>query len=305
MSLSRRKFIEMTAAAGGAAAMPGAMGAVADSPLIHKAMPNSGEEIPVIGVGTNRYGVGTSEEARAPLRASLKAFAEAGGTLIDTAPVYRDSETVLGDLISELGIGEQLFLATKSNLDDRKDIEAQYKASFEKLKTSTMDVMQVHSLRGIEAQLPIMGEWKEAGKIRYIGVTTSNGSQHDELADVMQTEALDFVQINYSLADRNAEKRLLPIAAERKIAVMVNLPLGRGRLFSAVGDRPLPDWAAEMDCTSWAQVFLKYVVSHPAVTCAIPGMTKAHHVVDNMGATRGRLSDADLRARQEAFFASL
>jgi aryl-alcohol dehydrogenase-like predicted oxidoreductase len=274
--------------------------------LIRKAIPSSGEMIPVIGLGTNRYGVDGSEAARAPLRAALERFHNLGGTLIDTAPMYRSSERVLGGLISELGIRDELFVATKvDRTGGRDDADAQMVDSTVKLKTKTFDLMQVHNLRGWKESLPLMREWKQEGRIRYIGITTSRGSQYEDFEKVMRQEELDFIQVNYSLEQRESAERLLPLAADKGVAVILNRAFGGGRIFDKVGDEPLPDWAREFDCTSWAQFLLKYAVSHPAATVAIPGMTKAHHVDDNIGAARGRLPTAEERKLQEDFYDSL
>ena len=305
MAIKRRTFLKATTAF---SAM-GLMGAKSlkghTNELLTKAIPSSGEEIPVIGIGTNRYGVGSSEAARAPLRATLKRFHELGGTLIDTAPIYKDSEIVLGDLISELGIANDLFMATKCHLKKTKAIRQSMEDSFKRLKMEEIDLMQVHSLRAWKKQLPILRELKQAGRIRYLGVTVSEGDEHEELARVMRKHELDFVQLNYSLGDRAAESELLPLAFEKGMAVMVNLPFGRGKLFKAVGDRPLPDWVQEAGCKSWGQFFLKYVVSHPVVTCAIPGTRKERHVIDNMGVTTQPFADKKFRKRQEEFFENL
>ncbi len=225
--------------------------------------------------------------------------------MLDTAPSYGNSESVLGDLIAELGIRDGIFLATKVDRQGREAGLERMEASFDKLRTDRVDLMQVHNLRDAVTQLAAMREWKQAGRLRYTGITTSSDRQYEAMAQIMSVEVFDFIQVDYSLGNRSAADRILPLAADRGMAVLVNLPFGRARLFRAVGDRPLPDWAADIDCSTWAQVFLKYVVSHPAVTCAIPGTTKEHHAVDNMGAARGRLPDAALRRRMEGFFDAL
>jgi aryl-alcohol dehydrogenase-like predicted oxidoreductase len=306
MRLSRREFTKAGLSAGVVLAVGGQDVLAKPADLIRKAVPSSGEMIPVIGLGTNRYGVDVSEAARAPLRAALKRFHELGGTLIDTAPMYRSSELVLGDLMSELGIREELFVATKvDRTGGRDDSDAQMIDSTVKLQTKTFDLMQVHNLRGWKESLPLMREWKQEGRIRYIGITTSRGSQYEDFEKVMRQEELDFIQVNYSLEQRESAERLLPLAADKGIGVILNRAFGGGRIFDKVGDQPLPDWAREFDCTSWAQFLLKYAVSHPAATVAIPGMTKAHHVDDNIGAARGRLPTAEERKLQEDFYDSL
>ena len=261
--------------------------------------------IPIIGIGTNRYGVGASAEERAPLRDALERFHEWGGTLIDTAPAYRTSESVLGDLIFGLGTRDDLFVATKVDRDNRADGESQMKASLSRLRTDRLDLVQVHNLRGWETSIPLLREWQDDGRIRYIGITTSRARQYGLMEKIMRQQDLDFIQINYSLEERDAADRLLPLAADRGMGVIINRAFGGGRIFRRVGDRPLPDWAAEFDCSSWAQFLLKYALAHPATTVAIPGMTKVRHVDDNFGAARGRLPDAAQRKRQEAFFDAL
>lgn len=301
--MNRREFTKASLATVSLAALGPSL---ADNEhLIRKAIPSSGEMVPVIGLGTNRYGVDESEAARAPLRAALHRFHDLGGTLIDTAPQYRSSETVLGDLIAELDIRDDLFVATKTDKSGAADTRAQMASSALKLKTQKFDLMQVHNLLGWSTALPVMREWQQEGRIRYIGMSTSRADQYEEFEAVMRKEKLDFIQINYSLEQREAADRILPLAADRGVAVIINRAFGGGRIFGAVGDNPLPGWAHEFDCDSWAQFLLKYAVGHAAATLAIPGMTKVHHVDDNFGAARGRLPDADERKRQEAFFDAL
>ena len=305
MGVTRREFTKTAFAVGGAIAIGGSGALATPENLIRKAIPSSGEEIPIIGLGTNRYGVGTSEAARAPLHAALKRFGELGGTVIDTAPSYRTSESVLGDLIADLDIRDDLFIATKSDRSSSDAINGQMKDSLGRLKTKSFDLMQVHNLRGLKEALPIMRQWKAEGRIRYIGITTANYDQHADFEKVMRQEDLDFVQLNYSLEQRASAERLMPLAADRGMAVMLNRTFGGGRIFSAVGDQPVPDWAREFDCSSWAQFLLKYALSHPAATVAIPGMTKTHHVEDNMLAGHGRLPDKEERRKMEAFYDAL
>ena len=304
--LNRRQFTQAGLGAASLAAL-GAANVFADSgSLRHRIIPSSGEKVPVIGLGTNRFSVGASAADRAPLRAVLRRFQELGGAVIDTAPMYHKSESVLGELIADLGIRDEFFIATKT---DRTDGPAatieQMRASMAKLKTDTIDLMQVHNLRGWKDALPVMREWQQEGRIRYIGITTSRSQQYAEFEQVMRDEALDFIQLNYSLEQRKAAERLLPLAAERGIAVIINRAFGGGRIFSTVGDQQLPGWAKDFGCTSWAQFLLKYALGHPAATLSIPGMTKLRHVDDNFGAGYDRLPDADERRRQEAFFDAL
>ncbi len=274
---------------------------------IMKSIPSTGEEIPVVGLGTNRYGVSTPEEM-APLREVLRQMPGLGGKVIDTAPSYRGSEAVLGQLMSELGNRDQFFLSTKVTAPDGSVEEGirQMTNSFEVLKTDMIDLMEVHNLNGTDAILPVMKEWKQEGRIRYIGVTTSSTRSHEALMEIMRREPLDFIQVNYSIGSRDAAENVLPLAQDRGMAVMLNVPFGgrRGSVFGLLADKTLPEWAAEFDCTSWAQFSLKYIISHPAVTCPIPGTTDAEHLADNLGAGMGRLPDETMRTRMAQLFDS-
>lgn len=305
MQLNRRQVIAAAAATGAHLGLGVGARAALGNDTIYKAIPSSGERLPVIGIGTNRWILSDSAKEMAELRETLAAFHAHGGRVIDTAPAYRSSESAVGTLARQVGIKDPFFLATKVDRASPAEGIERMRASLDKLGRAQIDLMQVHNLRGAEAQMDTLIEWREEGTLRYIGLTTSRNSQHAEMRALMEDMPLDFVQLNYSLADRTAEDYLLPLARDKNIAVLVNLPFARGRVFRAFGDRPLPDWAADFDCTSWAQFALKYVVSHPAVTCAIPGTTSPRHARDNMGANRGRLPDAELRRRQEALFASL
>jgi aryl-alcohol dehydrogenase-like predicted oxidoreductase len=306
MKTTRRHFTRAGLAAGALGALGVPVSFASPEPLIRKVIPASGEKIPVVGLGTNRYGVDGTEAARAPLRAALKRFEELGGTLIDTAPMYRSSESVLGDLMAELGNRDKLFIATKTDKHGGPEAtQAQLEESQQKLRTTSFELMQVHNLIGWRETLPVLHEWKQEGLIRYVGITTSRSDQYGDFEAVIKNEALDFIQVNYSLEQQESADRLLPLAADRGMAVIINRAFGGGRIFDAVGDQSLPDWANAFGCESWAQFLLKYAISHPAATVAIPGMTKARHVEDNMHAARGRLPDASERQRREDFFASL
>jgi len=303
--IDRRDFLGLGAGVG----ILGALGPLellaAPDGLARRPIPVSGEMLPIIGLGTNRYGVGPDEASRAPLRASLARFGELGGSVVDTAPMYRSSESVLGDLIAELGIRDTLFIATKVDQTDRAASVAQMNASLEKLGVDRFDLMQVHNLLGWRENIPLIREWKEAGKTRYTGITTSRSSQYEELESILREHELDFLQINYSLEQREAAQRLLPLAAERGMAVIINRAFGGGRIFRELGDKPLPDWAAEFDCKSWAQFLLKYALSHPAATVAIPGMTKVRHVEDNLLAGHGQMPSPEHRRAMEALYDAL
>jgi len=277
-------------------------------PLIMKSIPSTGEKIPAIGLGTNQYGVITPEEL-APLREVLRQMPGLGGKVIDTAPSYRGSEAVLGQLMAELENRDQFFLSTKVTAPDGDVQEGirQMENSFQTLKTEVIDLMEVHNLNGPDAILPVMKEWKQEGRIRYIGVTTSSTGAHEALMEIMRREPLDFIQVNYSIGGREAAEKVLPLAQDRGIAVMLNVPFGGrrgGNVFGLLAGKELPEWAVEFDCTSWAQFCLKYLISHPAVTCPIPGTTDVGHLADNLGAARGRLPDAAMRTRMEQLFDS-
>jgi aryl-alcohol dehydrogenase-like predicted oxidoreductase len=304
MRITRRNFNKAALAAGTLIAGGGPAAFAGPAGVIERTIPSSGEMIPVIGLGTNRYGVGGSKEARAPLQDALARFHESGGTLIDTAPSYRTSETVLGDLMAELGIRDDMFVATKVDKEDPSEVDSQIRESQRRLQTESFELVQVHNVRYWQTSLPVLREWQEEGLVRYIGITTSRSSQYEELEKAMRAEDIDFVQLNYSLEQRESAKRLLPLAADRGMAVIINRAFGGGRIFDAVGDQPLPAWAQELGIMSWAQFLLKYALSHPAATVAIPGMTKTRHVDDNFGAGRGPMPDAAQRAKMEAFYDS-
>ncbi|MDX2456639.1 MAG: aldo/keto reductase [Gammaproteobacteria bacterium] len=274
--------------------------------LILRAIPRSGERIPAVGLGSSdTFEVGASAAERAPVSAVLKRYIGLGGRVIDTSPMYGTAETVIGDVAHQLGVDAKLWLATKVWMRGREAGIEQMEQSFRRLRTDRIDLMQVHNLIDTQTHLRTLRDWKEQGRIRYIGVTHYQVDAYDELARLLRDETLDFVQFNYSIATREAERMLLPQAAERRTAVLINRAYEDGRLFARVRGKPLPDWAAEFDCVSWGQFFLKYVISHDAVTCVIPATGKVRHLVDNMGAGRGRLPDAAMRARMVAYFDSL
>ena len=278
---------------------------MADS-IVRKPVPKTGETLPAIGLGTwQTFDVGASRSAREPLKNVLREFVRLGGSVIDSSPMYGKSESVTGDLAAELGVQKQIFLATKVWISGREAGIRQMEESFTRLRTQRMDLMQVHNLVDYRTHLATLRAWRELGKVRYIGVTHYTESAYDDLARVLATEDLDFVQLNYSVAERAAERRLLPLAAEKRLAVLVNRPLAAGGLFTKVRGKPLPAWAKESGCASWAQFFLKFVVSHPTVTCAIPATGKAEHLLDNMQAMREPLPDAAGRDRIARYFAEL
>jgi diketogulonate reductase-like aldo/keto reductase len=265
---------------------------------IQRAIPSSGEKLPVIGLGTwQSFDVGAAAGDRQPLEQVLQAFVRLGGRVIDSSPMYGRSEGVVGDLTAKLGLHDRLFLATKVWTTGKEAGVKSMERSSDLMKTKRMDLMQVHNLVDVQTHLATLREWKEQDRVRYIGVTHYTASSHDEVARLLEREKVDFVQINYSVREREAEERVLRVAQERGVAVIVNRPFGGGNLFSRVRGKPLADFAAEFDCTSWAQLFLKWIVSHPAVTCAIPATSKVHHLEDNMRGGAGRLPDSKMRQR--------
>jgi aryl-alcohol dehydrogenase-like predicted oxidoreductase len=276
-----------------------------DTGRIKKTIPATGEQLTPVGIGTNRYGVGNSADARAPLQETLARFHVLGGQLIDTAEEYGSSENVIGDLSQNLGVNPEFFFASKVRMIGREAGIRSIEQSLTRLRRTQVDLMQVHDLIDYATQIDTLRTLKTEGRVRYIGVTTAGDEHHSEIEHLMSTDEFDFVQLSYSLNDRRAAERLLPLAADRGIAVLVNRPFGRGNIFRTIGNRPLPAWASEFDCTSWAQFFLKYIISHPAVTCAIPGTRTAAHALDNLGAAHGRLPDAALRNRMERLFDDL
>ncbi|MGH7927336.1 MAG: aldo/keto reductase [Candidatus Binatia bacterium] len=302
--MNRREFIKTGIAVGASMALPDFDLFAQDVPLVQKKIPSSGEMIPVIGLGTaRRYEDVKADAEKIPLRETIAKFKEVGLKVVDSSPSYGTAEVVVGEIVEGLKIRDALFIATKVSLrnEGRDEGLKQIERSFKRLRTNKIDLIAVHNLRDTDTQLKTLREMKQAGRIRYVGITTSFDKQYGEFEQTMKKETLDFIQVDYALDNRDAGERILPLAADRGMAVMVNLPFGRGRLFKAVQGKKLPPWAADFDCASWPQFFLKYIVSHPAVTCAIPGMAKPEYVVDNVGAARGRLPDAAMRKRMEQF----
>jgi aryl-alcohol dehydrogenase-like predicted oxidoreductase len=271
--------------------------------LIRRRIPASGEELPLIGLGTSGpFEVAADPSARAPLQQVLERFFAAGARLIDTSPMYTTAEGVLGELLTD-EMHARAFLATKVwTRSERAGIE-QMSRSAQLLKTARLDLIQVHNLLDLDTQLKTLYAWKAAGRVRYVGVTHYTVSAHADLARVLSSEKLDFVQFNYSPLTRAAEKRLLPLAAERGVAVLINRPFEDGALFQAVRGKALPAWAAEVDATSFGQLALKFIASHPAVTCIIPATGKLEHLEDNLAGGRGRLPDARQREAIAQLFA--
>jgi diketogulonate reductase-like aldo/keto reductase len=278
-------------------------GVAADATMHTRAIPSSGELLPVIGCGTwQTFDAGPGTEERAPLREVLRVLFAAGGSVIDSSPMYGRAEQVVGDLLIELQAHDKAFVATKVWTQGRKAGIKQMERSMQLLKDDRIELMQIHNLVDWRTHLKTLRAWKAEGRIRYLGITHYTSQAYGELETVMRAEPLDFVQINYSLDDREAERRLLPLAADRGIAMLVNQPFGGGGLLRSLANVPLPAWAAEIGCESWAQVLLKYILGHPAVTCAIPGTSRPRHMADNCRAGSGVLPDETMRKRIVAWW---
>jgi len=266
--------------------------------MIERTIPSTGERLSVIGCGTwSVFDVGRDPAVREPLGHVLDVLFDAGGTVVDSSPMYGKAEGVAGDLLAARPAEPKPFIATKVWTRGKAAGIAQMERSFELLRTAVVDLMQIHNLLDWRTHLDTLREWKASGRVRYIGVTHYTSSGYDELEAVLRRETVDFVQLNYSLDEREAEQRLLPLALDCGIAVLVNRPLGGGGLIRSFAGRAVPKWAEEVDCTSWAQLCLKFVIAHPAVTCVIPASGKPEHMRDDVAAGRGRLPDAEMRAR--------
>jgi aryl-alcohol dehydrogenase-like predicted oxidoreductase len=314
--ITRREYLKFSLAAGAALAVgPGLLLAnpARRGELITRAIPSSGERIPVVGLGSSATfaEVARSEDVAA-LREVFSAMLEHGGTVFDTAPGYGQSEEVSGRIAKELGLTERIFWATKLNVAqgpggsaDPKAAREQLQRSFERIGKAPIDLIQVHNLGDIPTQLPILKEAKQAGRLRHVGVTTTSAGQYDQLIELMRRERLDFIGIDYAVDNRNIEETILPLAQERGTAVMVYMPFGRTRLWNRVRGRDVPDWAAEFGAHSWAQFFLKFALSHPAVTVVTPATSRASNMIDNMGAAYGDLPDEAMRARMIAYVDAL
>ena len=302
----RRRFLQASAVLTAAAISWPALLSGKDIALIKKAIPKSDELLPVIGMGTSRtFDIGNDPQQLARLAEVLQIFFDQGGAVIDSSPMYGNAEQVTGDLLKTIKNKQALFAATKVWTWGRQEGIAQMQRSSKRMGVNVFDLMQIHNLRDWEVQLETLKTWKAEGKVRYIGITTSHGRFHDELEVILENEPFDFVQFSYNIVNRTVEERLLPIARERRIATLINRPFARGDLFRIVKGKALPAWANEMDVKSWGQFFLKFVVSHPDVTCAIPATSKPHHMLDNMGAGFGRLPDTAMRQRMIRYIESL
>ena len=276
------------------------------SAMLTRTIPSSGEKLPVIGLGTwQAFDVDLTADSRRQLEEVLSLFVKFGGRVIDSSPMYGRAEAVMGDLRATLGIRDKLFLATKVWTHGKESGIKSMERSMALLRTKRIDLMQVHNLVDVHTHLATLREWKEQGRIGYVGITHHEAGAFGEIEKLMRSEKLDFVQINYSLMEPEAEQSLLPLAHERGIAVLANRPFGAGDLFDKVRSKPLPDWASEFDCRSWAQFFLKWIVAHSAITCAIPATNKPRHLEDNMQGGTGRLPDPKTRRRMVEFVSSL
>ena len=301
---SRRQFISLAGALGIGLFLPGIT--FATSAPIYKTILKTGEKLPVIGMGTSRtFDAGNDAELLLRLEEVTQTFFDMGGGMIDSSPMYGSSQEVIGQLLAKMKAEKNLFAATKVWIKGRQEGLEQMEKSRQQWGVKDFDLMQIHNLVDWQTHLESLKQMKADGKIRYIGITTSHGRYHDQLKELLKKHDFDFVQLSYNIANRDAESPLLSIAQERGIAVIVNRPYQRGDLFRKVKGRPLPSWAQEFDCSSWGQYFLKYVVSHPAVTCAIPATTKVKHMKDNMLAGRGRLPTARQRLKMLKYFESL
>ena len=311
--LTRRQYLKLTLAAGATLAIPPHLLAAATREPLRRAIPSTGELVPVVGLGSSATfaQVARSEDVSA-LRDVMAAMVEHGGTIFDTAPSYGASEQVAGDIARELELGDRIFWATKLNVAGRDGgradpaaARAQLEESFRRIGREKVDLIQVHNMADVPTQLGLLKEFKAAGRVRYIGVTTTFPPQYAGLVEVMKKEPLDFIGIDYAIDNRAVEETILPLAQERGIGVLVYAPFGRTRLWDRVRGHEVPAWAAEFDAVSWGQFFLKFVLAHPAVTAATPATSRARHMIDNMGAAYGRLPDAEMLRRMAAHVQAL
>ncbi len=305
--VSRRRFLQCGAGLGVLAALGHAGPGIAAEPLNRRPVPASGDRIPVIGMGTYQTFDADPDDAAAVgrLERVMEHFYEGGGRVVDSSPMYDRSERVVGLVAERLGIADELFMASKVWTRGRAEGIEQMQRSRERMGGGRLELMQVHNLVDLETHLDTLKAWREAGRVRYIGVTHYTDSSHDRLARIVEREPIDCVQFNYNIAARNAEKRLLPAAAANGVATLINEPFESGRLFGRVQGQRLPDWAGELGIRTWAQFFLKFIVGHPAVTCAIPATGDPEHAADNIGAARGPLPDTGTRARMASVFRAL
>jgi len=274
--------------------------------MIQRNIPSTNEKLPVIGLGTwIQFDVGNSEAEQQPLKEVLKQMLVYEGKLIDSSPMYGRSEKVVGDLTQSLHIADRFFYATKVWISGEQDGINQMEDSFRKMRRDQMDLMQVHNLVDWKTHLKTLRKWKAEGKVRYIGITHYSNTAHDALERIIKNESIDFVQFNYSILSRSAEKSLLPTAMDRQVAVIINIPFESGSVFKQIQRKPLPAWAEEHDITSWSAYFLKYIIAHPAVTCVIPGTSDPNHLIENMKAGTGTLPDDTLKQKMIHYLKSI
>jgi diketogulonate reductase-like aldo/keto reductase len=305
--ITRRDAARLIGGASAAALVPWPLNAAekGGASILARAIPSTGQKIPVVGLGTWQvFDVGDSYGELAPLKEVLTRFVQLGGQVIDSSPMYGRSESVIGELTSELHLREKLFLATKVWTNGKQGGIESMECSFERLRVNRLDLMQVHNLVDVDTQLATMRAWKEEGRLRYLGITHYVDSAFPEVEKILRREKLDFLQINYSIVDRKADERILPLARDRGVATLINRPFASGDLFSRVRSKPLPEWAAEFDCNSWAQFLLKWILGNATVTCAIPATGNVKHLEDNMAAGLGRLPDEKMRQRMVEFVAA-
>ncbi len=298
--VTRRRFLQVTALGTAGLGVPAPVWAAGPEGLKRRAIPASGQKIPVIGLGTARtFNIDVGDaDTMAALEGVMRAFYDGGGRLVDSSPMYGSAETVVGRLAERLEIADELFMATKVWTRGRDDGIEQMEQSRERMGGGRLDLIQVHNLVDLRTQLETLKRWRDEGRVRYIGVTHYTTGYHDDLAKIVEREPIDFVQLNYNIGARNAEKRLLPAAADNGVATLINEPFESGRLFGRVDGRSVPEWArAELGIETWAQFFLKFIVGHPAVTCAIPATSDPQHSADNIGAAHGPLPDTEQRER--------
>jgi aryl-alcohol dehydrogenase-like predicted oxidoreductase len=304
-SISRRDAIRTALAAGALLSLDRLVRLPAQAALIERAIPSTGEMLPVVGIGTARSYEQPSPAEVPVLNDVLRRFPELGGKILDTAPAYGRAEEIVGEALAAARNRDRYFLATKVSVrgaGGAADAAAQMRRSLERLRTDRIDLMQIWNVSNPASIVPVLDEWKAAKKIRYTGITSSSKGQYPQLEAAMRAHELDFVQVDLAIDNRSAQERIIPLAADRGMGVLINLPFGRTRVFQRVLNTPLPDWAAEIDATSWAQVFLKYIIGNPAVTAVIPGTATIPFLIDNNNAARGRLPDAAMRVRIERYF---
>jgi aryl-alcohol dehydrogenase-like predicted oxidoreductase len=306
--LTRKDFLKGSAAVGlmVAGGVGGFAGGARAATLIQRAIPRTGEKIPIVGVGTAWiYDVAPNDPKMPILRSTLDIFTKAGGKVIDTSPTYGRAEPVVGQLLAELGARDKTFVATKISTKGEQEGIDSVKASMASLRTNKFELLQVHNIKDTKTQLKTIRRLREEGKVKYIGITVSSKRRYERFIKVMETEPLDFVQVNYSLGQPETAERILPLAREKGLAVLINRPFWKGRLFRKAKGHKLPAWAGEFDCKSWAQFFLKFTLSHDAVTCAIPGTDRPEYMTDNLRAGMGPMPDKKTQAKMLAFWQSL